>query len=82
MESEMMFATPLGRGLQSASFETPGQAGVVDAVHRMIGNVCQHMAQLAFAVDTIQLGDPDQPVDGGSACASAVGAGKEFVAPA
>ena len=56
----------------------PGQE-LVNTVDRMIGDVSQHMAQPGFGVDTVQLGRPDQRVDGGSAFAAGVGAGKQVV---
>lgn len=38
---------------------------VVDAIHGMIGDMRQHMAQLGFGIDTVQLGCADQRVHGG-----------------
>ncbi len=40
------------------------------------------MPQPSFGVDTVQLGRPDQRIDGGSAFAARVGAGKQIVAAA
>lgn len=49
---------------------------VVAPIHRVVGDVRQRMAQPGFGVDTTQPGRSGQPLHGGSAFASTVGAGK------
>jgi hypothetical protein len=81
--SEMKLSTPQGRGVQPASLAAQFQRQeVVDAVHRMIGDMRQHTVQPGFGVDSDQPGRSDQPIHGRSAFATAVGAGKQEVAPA
>jgi len=48
----------------------------------MIGDLGEHKAQPGFGVNTVKLSRADQRVDGGGALATAVGTGKQVVAPA
>jgi len=75
--------TPLRRGAFLSRGElrgaVPGQ-DVINPVDRMLGDLGQHMAQLGFGGDAVELGRANQRVDGGGALASAVGAGEQVVA--
>jgi hypothetical protein len=41
----------------------------------MIGDVRQHMLQIGFGIEAVELGRPDEGIEDGGAFASAIGAG-------
>ena len=45
----------------------------------MIADALEHMAQVGFRIQTVELGSADQAVDGGGALASSVGTAEEEV---
>lgn len=59
----------LVRGLSQILCQMPGQQ-VINPVDRMIRNARQHMAQICFRIDVIELGGDNQAVDSGSALAT------------
>lgn len=59
-------------GLQFIS-HMPGQQ-VVNPLDRMVGDMCQHMAEVRLRIDAIELGTDDQRVHGRGPLAAAVGA--------
>ena len=59
----------------------PGQE-IINPIDGMIGDMCQHVTQPGFGVDTVQLARADQRVDRGGALAAAVGAGEQVIAAA
>src|SRR5258708_27256952 len=67
-------------GLQ-ASGEVPRQELLV-TVDGMIGDVGQHMSQIGFRIEAVELGRPDEGVEDGGTFSSASGAGEEIVATA
>jgi hypothetical protein len=46
----------------------------------MIGDVRQHMPQIGFGIETVELGRPDEGVEDGGTFASAIRAREEIVA--
>ena len=53
----------------------------MQAADGMLGDALEHIGQPGLWVDLIELGRPDQSVEGGSALAAAVRAGEGPVAP-
>ena len=60
--------------------DIPGQQ-FADAVDRVVGDAAEHVAQVGFGIEPVELGRADQAVDRGGALAAGVGAGKEVVLP-
>jgi len=60
------------------SSEVPGQQ-FVDAVDRVIGDAREHVAEVGFRIDAVQLGRADQAVDRGGAVAAGIGSSKQVV---
>ena len=54
---------------------------IINPVDGMIGDICQHVTQPSFGIDTVQLGRADQRLDRGGPFATADGAGDQIVAP-
>jgi len=52
-----------------------------DAVDRVVGDVGQDVSEVAFRVDAVELGCPEQGVDGGGAFSAAVRSGEQIVFP-
>lgn len=48
----------------------------------MLGDVGEHVAQIAFRIDAVEFCTADQRVNRGSALTAAIGTGKEIVFPA
>ncbi len=67
-------------GVQTSG-EVPRQE-LLDTVDGMIGDVRQHMLQIGFGIEAVELGRPDEGIEDGGAFASAIGAGEEIVATA
>src|SRR5208283_3488 len=61
--------------------DVPGQQ-VRDAVHGVIGDARQDLAQVRFRIESVEFRRADQTVDGGGALAARVGAGEQVVLPA
>src|ERR1039458_9955930 len=56
----------------------PGQQ-FGDAVDGVLGNAREHVAQIGFGIESVELGRADEAVDGGGALAAGVGSGEEVV---
>jgi hypothetical protein len=54
---------------------------VRDAVHGVLGDARQDLAQIRFWIKPIEFRRADQTVDGGRALAARVGAGEQVVLP-
>jgi hypothetical protein len=59
-------------------FEVPRQQ-FGDAVDGMVGDTGQHLAQIGFRIEAIELGRTDQAVDRGSTFPTRVG--RQFIVP-
>ena len=64
--------------LGSVGGEVPGQQ-FGDAVDRVIGDAREHVAQVGFGIEAVELGRADQAVDRGGALAAGIGAAKQVV---
>jgi hypothetical protein len=67
-------------GVQTSG-EVPRQE-LLDTGDGMIGDVRQHMPQIGFGIEAVELGRTDEGVEDGGTFASAIGAGEEIVATA
>src|SRR5271155_2033793 len=67
--------------LDRNSREIPWQE-ILDAVDRMIGDAGQHISEIRFGIETVELGGADQAVDRGGTLTAGIGAGEQVVFPA
>src|ERR1700731_1711474 len=56
----------------------PGQE-LTDAVYRMVGDAREHVAQVSFGVEAVELGGLDQGIHRGRPDPTQIGAGKEII---
>jgi hypothetical protein len=61
--------------------DVPGEQ-VADAVDGVVGDAGEHVAEVGFGIEAVELGGLDQGIEGGGAFAAGVGAGEEIVLPA
>jgi len=64
-------------GLECGS-EIPGKQ-ILDLADRIIGDPCEHGAELEFRIESVELGATDQGVHGSGTFAAAVRTGKQAV---
>ncbi len=53
----------------------------LDAVDGMLGDAREHLAQVSFRIQAIELGRADKAVEGGGSLATSVGSRKEKILP-
>ena len=56
----------------------PGQQ-FADAIHGMVSNAREHIAQVGFGIEAVEFGRSDQAIDSGGALAAGIGATKQVV---
>lgn len=83
MESDLKCPPKIGGHLRSSEIglrrsEVPGQH-FVDARDGQIGDAFQHVLQIAFRIDAVQLGRADQRVDCRGGLSAGVRAAEEIV---
>ena len=61
--------------------DVPGKQ-VADAIERVVGDAGEHVAEVGFWIEAVELGGLDQGIEGGGAIAAGVGPGKKVVFPA
>jgi hypothetical protein len=61
--------------------DVPGQQ-LCDAVDPVIGDAAEHLAQVDFGIEAVELGAFNEGVDRGGALAAGVGAGEQIILPA
>ncbi len=64
-----------------SGFEVPRQK-FVDAVDGMVGDAGEHLPQIGFGIETIELRRTDQAVDGCGALAARIRSRKQVILPA
>jgi hypothetical protein len=60
--------------------DVPGQQ-LCDAVDRVIGDAAEHLAQVGFGIEAVELGAFNKGVDRGGALATGIGAGEQIILP-
>jgi hypothetical protein len=60
--------------------EVPGQQ-LCDAVHRMVGDALQHLAQVGLGIEAVQLGGSEQAIESRGSFPTGVGAGEQVILP-
>jgi hypothetical protein len=60
--------------------QIPGQQ-FLDPIGGMVGDPGEHVTQVGFRIQAVQLGRPDEAVERGSSFTAGIGAGEEVVLP-